>query len=171
MKLTRLVFSATALSLALHAQQTPRPVALFLDLNSMDAAEQTKARDAAIEYVQTKLGPSDVTAVMTYTSQLNVLSDFSADRNSVLAVLRAIVSSDAAAGVGAAPEDKLKALETAASMLSKLADKKTLIYISGGMNKTGIDNQPQMEATINALMKANVAIYPLDTRGLLSAPR
>src|SRR5580700_10727923 len=73
MKLTRLIFSSTALSLALHAQvpatsTQARPVALFLDLNSMDPADQTKARDAAIEYVQTKLGPSDVVAVMTYGS-------------------------------------------------------------------------------------------------------
>jgi len=91
----------------------------------------------------------------------STLPDFSADRNIVLAVLRAIVPGDAATGVGASSGDKLKALETVASMLSKVADKKTLIYISGGVNKPG--NQAQMEASINALM-AVAPYFKLDKK-------
>lgn len=100
MKLTRLIFSSTVLSLALHAQAPapaaptqPRLLCLFLALDSMTPADQTRARDAAIEYVQTKLPPFDAVAVMTYTSQVNVLQDFTNDRNSVLALLRAITLS------------------------------------------------------------------------------
>ena len=46
----------------------------------------------------------------------------------------------------------------------------TLLYFSGGVNKTGIDNQAQLEATINAAVKANLAIYPIDARGLMADP-
>ncbi len=45
-----------------------------------------------------------------------------------------------------------------------------LIYISGGVSKTGIDNQAQLEASVNALLKANVVMYPLDARGLMADP-
>ena len=45
-----------------------------------------------------------------------------------------------------------------------------MVYISGGVSKTGIDNQAQMEASVNALMKANVVMYPLDARGLMADP-
>ncbi len=38
------------------------------------------------------------------------------------------------------------------------------------MSKTGVDNQAQLEASINAAVKANMAIYPIDTRGLMADP-
>ena len=55
-------------------------------------------------------------------------------------------------------------------MLSSLPEKKALIYFSGGVNKTGIDNQAQLEASINAAVKANLAIYAIDARGLMADP-
>ena len=39
-------------------------------------------------------------------------------------------------------------------------EKKALVYFTGGISKTGVDNQAQLEASINAAVKANVAIYP-----------
>ncbi len=65
---------------------------------------------------------------------------------------------------------KLAAIEQAARMLAALPEKKALIYFAGGVSKTGVDNQAQLEASINAAVKANVAIYPIDTRGLMADP-
>ena len=45
-----------------------------------------------------------------------------------------------------------------------------LVYITGGISKTGVENQAQLEASINAAVKANVAIYPIDARGLMADP-
>ena len=67
-------------------------------------------------------------------------------------------------------DQKLAAIEQAARMLSALPEKKALIYFSAGVNKTGIDNQAQLEASINAAVKANIAIYPIDARGLMADP-
>ena len=68
-------------------------------------------------------------------------------------------------------DQKLAALETVArTCLANLPEKKVMVYISGGVSKTGIDNQAQMEASVNALMKANVVMYPLDARGLMADP-
>ena len=55
-------------------------------------------------------------------------------------------------------------------MLASFPEKKALVYFSAGVSKTGVDNQAQLEASINAAMKANLAIYAIDTRGLMADP-
>ena len=65
---------------------------------------------------------------------------------------------------------KLQGLEQASRMLAALPEKKSLIYFAGGVSKTGVDNQAQLEATVTAASKANVAFYPVDTRGLIGRP-
>ena len=67
-------------------------------------------------------------------------------------------------------DQKLYAIESASKMLAALPEKKQLIYFSAGVSGTGIDNQAQMEASINAAVKANVTIYPIDVRGLMADP-
>ena len=56
-------------------------------------------------------------------------------------------------------------------MLSTLNEKKALVYFASGMTRNGVDNDAQLRATINAAIRANVAFYPIDARGLVaSAP-
>src|SRR6202022_2529772 len=40
------------------------------------------------------------------------------------------------------------------------------LYFSGGLTRTGIENQASLRAAVNASVKANLAIYTVDTRGL-----
>ena len=63
---------------------------------------------------------------------------------------------------------KLAALESAVKMLGSLPEKKALVYFASGMTLTGIDNQAQLRATINAAIRGNVAFYPVDARGLVA---
>ena len=63
---------------------------------------------------------------------------------------------------------KLAALESAVKMLGSLAEKKALVYFASGMTRTGIDNQAQLRATVNAAIRSNVAFYPVDARGLVA---
>ena len=65
---------------------------------------------------------------------------------------------------------KLAAIEDAVHKLALLPEKKVLVYVTGGISKTGIDNEAQLEASINAAVKSNVAIYPIDARGLMADP-
>ena len=53
-------------------------------------------------------------------------------------------------------------------MLGALPEKKAMIYFSSGVNKTGVENEAQMRATTNAAIRANVALYPIDARGLIA---
>jgi hypothetical protein len=63
---------------------------------------------------------------------------------------------------------QLAALQTAASMLRPLPEEKSLVYFASGLRLNGVDNQAQLRATVNAAIRANVAIYPVDARGLVA---
>lgn len=61
---------------------------------------------------------------------------------------------------------RLRALKTLADALAPIQQKKAIIYFSSGMERSGTDNQVELRAAVNAAVKANVAIYPVDARGL-----
>jgi VWFA-related protein len=63
---------------------------------------------------------------------------------------------------------KLSALESATKMLASLPEKKALVYFSSGVGKTGVENQSQLRATVNAAVRGNVSFYPIDARGLVA---
>jgi VWFA-related protein len=172
-----------------------RLLVFYFDFSSMGVPEQLRAQDAALEYLAKQITKDDLVAVMLYTSTVQILSDFTADREVLGNIVRGLpigemselagladTGDDDNEDTGAAfvadetefnifnTDQKLAALERASRMLASLPEKKALIYFSGGVSKTGIDNQAQLEASINAAMKANVAIYPIDTRGLMADP-
>ena len=55
-------------------------------------------------------------------------------------------------------------------MLKSFPEKKALIYFSSGVTGTGMENEAQLEATVNLAEKSNMVIYPIDARGLMAAP-
>jgi hypothetical protein len=63
---------------------------------------------------------------------------------------------------------QLSALQTAATMLGQLNEKKSLIYFAGGLRLSGLNNQAQLHATINAAVRAGVSFWPIDARGLVA---
>jgi VWFA-related protein len=61
---------------------------------------------------------------------------------------------------------RLRALRTLADALKPIQQKKAIIYFSAGMQRNGTDNQVELRAAVNASVRANVAIYPVEARGL-----
>jgi len=61
---------------------------------------------------------------------------------------------------------RLRALKTLAEALAPIEQKKAILYFSAGMQRSGQDNQVELRSAINAAVRANVSIYPIDTRGL-----
>ena len=61
---------------------------------------------------------------------------------------------------------RLRALTTLASALAPIQQKKAILYFSSGMARSGMDNQIELRKAVNAAVRANVAIYPADARGL-----
>ena len=172
-----------------------RLMVMFFDFTSMGIPEQLRAQDAALKFIDTEMTTADMVAIMLYTTVLQVKTDFTSDRTQLKDIINSLPIgelSDLAdmADTGDPNEEdtgaafvadetefniyntdrKLAAIEDASKKLSALPEKKALIYFAGGVTRTGVDNQAQLEASINAAAKANVAIYPIDARGLMADP-
>jgi VWFA-related protein len=170
--------------------QDHRLIVMLFDLSSMQPPEQVRALNSATQFLKTKLTPSDLVSIMVFGSSLRTIQDFTGDRDLLIATLQRFhigESSELAsmADTGADSEDqsglyvadntefnifntdrKLAALQDAARRLAYYPQKKALVYISSGVEKTGVDNQAQLRATVNAAVRANVAFYTIDARGL-----
>lgn len=147
----------------------PRLVCMFLDLNSMDAASQSKARDNVMQFVQQQVAPSDLVEIVTYTSQVNVIQDFTGDHDSLLAALRTIVPNESGNGIAGNNDARVQAIQTAVSSLSRFPARKALVYFSAAAPKLGDDDHSPLKDAFDAALRANVAIYPVDT-GALPTP-
>jgi hypothetical protein len=60
----------------------------------------------------------------------------------------------------------LFALRAISKSLERVTVKKSLLYFSGGISRDGIENQASLRSAINAAVRADLAIYSVDTRGL-----
>lgn len=67
-------------------------------------------------------------------------------------------------------DEKLAALESMADLLRGVPGRKSVIHFSSGIERTGIENQAQLRATIDAANRANVSFYTVDARGLVGLP-
>ena len=172
-----------------------RLMVMFFDFTSMGIPEQLRAQDAALKFIDTEMTTADMVAIMLYTAVLQVKTDFTSDRTQLKDIINSLPIGEMSeladmADTGDPNEEdtgaafvadetefniyntdrKLAAIEDASKKLSALPEKKALIYFAGGVTRTGVDNQAQLEATINSAAKANVAIYPIDARGLMADP-
>jgi len=172
-----------------------RLILLFFDFAAMDPDQIDRAADAAKKYVNTKMQTADLIAIASLSTNMRLDLDFTADKAKILSVLSAY-NSDSGQGFdngatgsseGAAEtsgtftaddtdfntfsaDRKLLALQSLVQAVGKLSQKKSLIYFSNGISQSGVDNQSALRAATAAAVKANVAIYPLDVRGLQALP-
>jgi VWFA-related protein len=172
-----------------------RLLVLFFDFSNMAIPDQLRAQDASLKFLDKEMTASDMVAILLFTTTVQVKTDFTADRDQLKTVIEnlpigdmtdlaamADTGDDDSEDTGAAfvadetefnifnTDRKLAAIEDAVKKLAKLPEKKVMIYITGGISKTGVDNQAQLEASINAAVKANVALFPIDARGLMGDP-
>ena len=172
-----------------------RLLVFFFDFSSMGIPEQLRAQEAALEYLNKKITKDDIVAILLNTSMIQVKTDFTNDRDLLTGIVNTLPIGEMSELAGLADtgdensedtgaafvadetefnifntDQKLAAIEKAARMLSSLPEKKALIYFGAGVSKTGVDNQEQLESSINAAVKANMAIFPIDTRGLMADP-
>ncbi len=172
-----------------------RLILLFFDFSAMDPEQIDRSVDAAKKFVDTKMQPADLMALVSLATNMRVDLDFTDDKTKLLAALTAFHSGQgqgfengstgsaegAAETSGAFSADdtdfntfnadrKLLALQSLMQALGKLPQKKSLIYFSNGISQSGADNQSALRATTAGAVKANVSIYSLDIRGLQAFP-
>lgn len=167
-----------------------RLIVFFFDLTSLQPEDLDRSVDAAKAFLKTKMQAADLIALVSLGNSLKVDQNFTADRN---ALIRKVGAYNGTEGEGFAPgatansnqqEDttgytadeseyndlntdrELFALRAVANSLEKITEKKSLLYFSGGISRDGIENQASLRAAVNAAIRANLAIYSVDTRGL-----
>jgi VWFA-related protein len=172
--------------------QGHRLIALYFDMTTMPPEDQQRALFAAQKFIRTQMTAVDLISIMRYAGgSVDVLQDFSADRNKLLSILETMVvgegqgdgvatddSSSADTGAAFGQDDsefnifttdrQLSALQTTAKMLAGMNEKKSLIYFASGMRLHGVDNQAQLHATVDAAVRAGVTFWPVDARGLVA---
>jgi VWFA-related protein len=168
-----------------------RLIILFFDLSAMEPDEIDHAVTSAEHYVDTQMAPADLVSIVSLGSSLLVNQDFSADRALLKKQLQQFSSGsgqgfeEGTTGTTEGTPDtgqpftaddteynifntdrRLEALRSVAEKLAHVQQKKSLIYFSSGMDRTGIENQSELRAAVNAAVRSNLAIYTMDMRGL-----
>jgi VWFA-related protein len=167
-----------------------RLIVLFFDLSAMEPDEIDHAVTSAEHYVDTQMAPADLVSIVSLGSSL-VNQDFTADHDLLKKQLQQFSSGggqgfeEGTTGTTEGTPDtgqpftaddteynifntdrRLEALRSVAEKLSHVQQKKSLIYFSSGMDRTGIENQSELRAAVNAAVRSNLAIYTMDMRGL-----
>jgi VWFA-related protein len=168
-----------------------RLIILFFDLSAMEPDEIDRAITSAEHYVDTQMAPADLVSIVSLGSSLLVNQDFTSDHDLLKKQLQAFGEGtgqgyeEGTTGTTEGTPDtgqpftaddteynifntdrRLEALRSVAEKLSHLQQKKSLIYFSSGMDRTGIENQAELRAAVNAAVRSNLAIYTMDLRGL-----
>jgi VWFA-related protein len=168
-----------------------RLIILFFDLSAMEPDEIDRAVTSAQHYVDAQMAPADLVSIVSLGSALLVNQDFTSDHELLKKQLQAFSSGsgqgfeEGTTGTTEGTQDtgqpftaddteynifntdrRLEALRSVAEKLSRMQQKKSLIYFSSGMDRTGIENQSELRAAINAAVRSNMAIYTMDLRGL-----
>jgi VWFA-related protein len=172
-----------------------RLILLFFDFSAMEPEQVDRSVDAAKKFIQTKMQPADLIAMVSLATNMHVDCDFTDDQKKLLGVLASYNSGEgqgfdagttgsaegAAETGGSFTEDdtdlntftadrKLLAIQSLMDALNKLPQKKSVIYFSNGITQSGVDNQSALRAATAAAVKANASIYSLDVRGLQAFP-
>ena len=156
----------------------------------MQPEDLDRCVDAAQQFLRTRMQPADLVALVSLGDTLSVDQDFTADKDALIREVGAYNGTESqgfAQGANAnsnqvedatasTPDEseyndintdrELFALQAISKSLEKIDEKKSLLYFSGGISRDGIENQASLRAATNAAVRANLAIYSVDTRGL-----
>ena len=158
---------------------------LFFDNASAGYGDQIQARQAAAKFIDGNTGPNKYIAVANFTGTLRITQNFTNDPERLKAVVSGVKTSNVAtaddgSGIGSAGggfpnmnsaaadfgvRSVLLAIRSLAKGLEGVPGRKTVIMLTAGFPLTS-EARAELTVTIDACNHANVAVYPLDVRGL-----
>jgi VWFA-related protein len=171
---------------AVQAKGQKHYMILFFDNSSMQTGDQMQARSAATKFVESNASPDHYMAVVNFGGSLIIRQNFTADAKLLQAAVSGNstpnidstgqsappmqVAMNGVASLSSAEADfgtrsMLLSIRTLAKNLRGVPGRKMLILFTAGF-PLNTENMSELTATIDACNKANVAIYPLDVRGL-----
>src|SRR4051794_24707218 len=149
---------------------------LFFDASSMGVGDQVQARQAAAKFIDANAGPNRQMAVVNFGGSLQVAQNFTDDIERLKAIVagnKISAVSTAASGGGRSlgslrqfgMRSMVLALRSMAQNLADIPGRKSLVLFSAGFPLTQ-EIYSEITAAVDACNRANVAIYPVDVRGL-----
>ncbi len=167
---------------------------LLFDNSTMSFSDQARARDAAAKFVEANAGPDRYMAIINFGGTVSVAQNFTADAERLKQVVRNVKFSsvspnapdaqpvevasigmpqlgNAEANFGA--RTLLLALRSVAKSLASVPGRKSLVLLTTGFpinpnDPDTFERQSELLAVISECNRANVAVYPIDVRGLTS---
>ncbi len=172
------------------AKPQPHYMVLFFDNSTMDMGDQVRARDAAAKFIDANAGPDHLIAIAEFGGTVHISQNFTADAERLKQVVAGLKGSSVSpnaqppvmvASLGAPPigpslsnaeadfgvQTVLLALRSLAKGLSTVPGRKTLVMLTSGF-PLSTEYQSEVTAVIDTCNKSNVAIYPIDVRGLVA---
>ncbi|HWG36345.1 MAG TPA: VWA domain-containing protein [Terriglobales bacterium] len=172
-----------------------RLIVLYFDLTTMQPEDVQGVMEQAVDFVNKKMQPADMAAIATLGNSLNVNQDFTDNKAVLLRTLNSLNpstssgfddgttgTSDGTADDGSSftaddtefnianADRSLESLQSVCDMLSGIEQKKSLMYFTSGIQRSGVDNEITLRSAVNSCVKANAAIYSVDARGLQANP-
>ena len=161
-----------------------RYLVLFFDNSTMSQGDQASARAAALKFLDSNAGPNRYIAIVDFGGTLDVAQNFTTDADRLKAAAQGQKQSSVSpnappsgipqlgnleANFGAGT--LLLALRDLAKGLANVPGRKSLVLLSAGFPMNLNDPNysvlySELTAAIDACNKANVAIYPIDVRGV-----
>jgi len=172
-----------------------RYLVLFFDNSTMDMSDQVRARQAAAQFIDANAAPNHLIAVVDFGGTVRIAQNFTADAAKLKQVVAGLKTSavspnappvqvaslgtsaitgstfgmpslgNAEADFGA--RSVLLALRSLAKSLGTVPGRKTLVMLTSGFPVTP-EIQSELTAVIAVCNRYNVAVYPLDVRGLVA---
>ena len=167
----------------------PHYMVLFFDNSTMDVGDQAQARAAAAKFIDANAGPDRLIAIAEFGGTVHISQNFTADAGRLKQVVMGLKTStvspngDSSATVASiAPpsigpslsnaeadfgvRSVLLALRSLAKSMSSIPGRKTLVMLTSGF-PLNPEYQSELTAVVDTCNKSNVAIYPIDVRGLV----
>jgi VWFA-related protein len=174
-----------------NAPGNRRYIVLFFDDSTMSLQDQGFARKAAAQFIDKTASADRLMAVVEFTGTFRVVQNFTDNADLLARAVKGVKSGNvnpnappdtlASANVAmttAGPtltsaeadfgaRDLLYGLRDVSKILAPIPGRKTMILFSSGFPLSN-ELMYELTAAIDEANKANVAIYPLDVRGLFS---
>jgi VWFA-related protein len=158
---------------------------LFFDNSTMDMGDQARAREAAAKFITANAGPNHLMAIVDFTGVVRIAQNFTADAERLKKVVANVKFSNvnpndqppvevASLGMPSLSNAEadfgqrsvLLALRTLAKNLTHVPGRKSLVFLTSGF-PTSPEIQSELTAVVDSCNRANVAVYPIDVRGLV----
>jgi VWFA-related protein len=163
------------------AGERKRYMILFFDNASMSVADQQEARKAALKFVEMNSAPDRLVAIIEFAGRVKIAQNFTADSERLkkaIGTMNSALFASTDSGMMMGPtlqsverdfgaRTSLLALRSIAKNLETVPGRKTLVLFTRGFPVT-TDSLTEINAVISTCNRSNVAIYPVDVRGLLA---